>query len=89
MKNKLNRFLFTSLFGVTLLAGCAATDIEVRTEDRSSSAQGRDPVDSESKSESRRSKSLGPTYPPNFTYRPGGERTLMTSELSQLINLKQ
>jgi hypothetical protein len=72
MKNKLNRFLVTGLFGVALVAGCAATDVKVRTEDGSTSARGRDQVNNESKSESTRSKSSGQTDPPNITYRPGG-----------------
>jgi hypothetical protein len=73
MKNKLNRFLFTSLFGVTLLAGCAATDVQMRTEDGSTAARGGNQVNNEEpKSESTRSKSSGQTEPPNITYRPGG-----------------
>jgi hypothetical protein len=71
MKTRFNRFFVTSLFGLALLAGCAARDVEVRTEDGWNSAQGRDQVDTESKSESTRSKSSGQTDPPNITYRPG------------------
>jgi hypothetical protein len=71
MKNRLNRFLFTSLFEVVLLAGCAATDVQMRTED-GSSARERGQVNTETKSESTRSKSSGPNDPPNITYRPGG-----------------
>jgi hypothetical protein len=44
MKNRLNRFLFTSLFGAALLAGCAATGVQMRTEDGPTSARGRDQI---------------------------------------------
>jgi hypothetical protein len=73
MKTRFSRYIVTSLLGLTLLAGCAARDGEVRTEDGSTSAQGRDQVNIESKSKSTRSKSLGQTDPPNITYRPGAE----------------
>jgi hypothetical protein len=72
MKNRLNCFLFTNLLGVGLLAGCAATDVQMRTEDGSTSVRERGQVNTETKSESTRGKSSGQTEPAIITYRPGG-----------------
>jgi hypothetical protein len=67
MNSKFNRYVVTILFGLALLAGCSGRDVEVRTEGDSPSARDGSQVNTEAKSESTRSKSLGHPEPPNIT----------------------
>jgi hypothetical protein len=62
MNSRCNRLLSSGLFGLALLVGgCAAKDVDVRTQGDSTSARGRGQVSTESQSESSKSKSSGQT----------------------------
>jgi hypothetical protein len=65
MTIKFNRYLVISLFGLALLAGCAAQ------RDSTSALRASNQVNTDPKSESTRSKGSDQTEPPNITYRPG------------------
>ena len=62
MNSRYNRLLSSGLFGLALLAGgCAAKEVDVRTQGDSTSVGGRGQVSTDSKSESSKSKSSGQT----------------------------
>jgi hypothetical protein len=62
MNSRSNKLLISGLFGLALLAGgCTAKDVDVRTQGDSTSVRGRSQVNTESQSESGKTKSSGQT----------------------------
>jgi hypothetical protein len=62
MNGRSNKLLSSGLFGLALLVGgCNAKDVDVRTQGDSTSVRGRSQVNTETQSESNKTKSSGQT----------------------------
>jgi hypothetical protein len=73
MTSRFNRYVVTSVFGLALLAGCVARNVDVRTGGDSTSARDDGQVNTEPTSESTRNKS-SPNKLPNITTAQARER---------------